>query len=176
LIYPLLYKGLIVNPTFFGFLQVLLTHVKQEPASPEPELLEVDVEPAVAFPYLMDPNQAFQPPPPSTPPRGMPQIIRQEPAGLTPIEEFLFLPGPLDIRIPAFNASYNPSLTHKEHNWAFSLPTSAVAMIVVALDARRAHLNGQNDLSAAHYAYANGEIYGKSLLYYLCHHHHLLLK
>jgi hypothetical protein len=95
----------------------------------------------------------------------MPQIIRQEPAGLTPIEVFLFLPGPLDIRIPAFNASYNPSLTHQEHSWAFSLPTSAVAMIVVALDARKAHLNGQNDLSAAHYAYANGEIYGKSLLY-----------
>jgi hypothetical protein len=165
LISTLFYKCVIVNPTFDDFLQVLLTHIKQEPASPEPELLDVNVDPAVAFPFLMDPNQAFQPPPPSTPPRGMPQIIRQEPAGLTPIEVFLFLPGPLDIRIPAFNASYNPSLTHIEHSWAFSLPTSAVAMIVVALDARKAHLNGQKDLSAAHYAYANGEIYGKSLLY-----------
>ena len=93
----------------------------------------------------------------------MPQIIRQEPAGLTPVEDFTFFPGPLDLRIPVFNASYNPSLTHKELCWAFSLPSMAVALIVVALDARRAHLNGQTDLSAAHYAYVNGEIYGKSL-------------
>ncbi len=137
-----------------------MTHVKQEPASPEPELVEVDVDPAEEFPYLMDPNQAFQAPPPSTPPRRMPQIVPQEPAGLRSIPTFLFVPGPLAVKIPAFNASYNPSLTHVEHNWAFSLPSGAIALIVVALDARRAH--GQDDMSAAHYPYAYGEIYGKS--------------
>jgi hypothetical protein len=149
------------------FLQVLLTHIKQEPSSPEPELVEVEVDPAAAFPYLMDPNEAFQPPLPSTPPRGMPQIVRQKPAGRRPIPTFFFDPGPLDVRIPAYNANHNPSMTHKDHSLAFSLPSQAIGLIVVTLDAK----NGQVNLAAAHYAYPNQEIFGKSSSKYLGHQH-----
>ena len=141
---------------------MLLSHIKQEP-----ELVEVDVDPAAAFPYLMDPNKVFQPPPPSTPPRVVPQIIHQQPAGLRPISPFLFVPGPLDVRIPAYNVSYNPRMTHKDFNLAYILPSQAIALILVALDARNAFLNGQDDLSAAHFAYANGEIFGKTGSKYL---------
>jgi hypothetical protein len=122
--------------------------------------------------YLMDPDQVLHSPPPGTQtgtPPGTPPAQRSpsfSPSLMDddtpPHDQLVFGPEPLSVRIPVYNANYNPAcLTHKDVWLAMNLPTNAIDQIVVALDARGALGKGGASLEAAHYAYANGNIPGE---------------
>lgn len=67
---------------------------------------------------------------------------------------------------PVFDPQYNPvCLTHQEVWMAMNLPLSAMAQIIMALDACDALAAGGGSLEAAHNAYANDQLSGESLFF-----------